>query len=70
MVIYVRRRLLDAAHALREKGIAPANAVDPSLNRVRSASIHLREGESWAAATEQARRSDANVPIAWAPFPV
>jgi hypothetical protein len=42
---------------------------DPSLNRVRSASIHLPEGESWAKATEEARKSDSAAPIAWAPFP-
>jgi hypothetical protein len=69
MVIFVRRRLLDAARALREKGTAPANVLDPSLNRVRSASIMLPEGEGWAAATEEARKSDSNAPIAWAPLP-
>ena len=69
MVIFVRRRLLDAARALRERGVAPANVADPSLNRVRSASILLPEGQSWAAATEEARKSDSAAPIAWAPFP-
>jgi hypothetical protein len=69
MVIFVRRRLLDAARALRDKGIVPANVADPALNRVRSASIMLPEGESWAAATEEARKSDSATPIAWAPLP-
>jgi phthalate 4,5-dioxygenase oxygenase subunit len=69
MVIFVRRRLLDAARALRERGSAPANAQDPSLNRVRSASIMLPDGESWVAATEEARKSDSGAPIAWAPLP-
>jgi phenylpropionate dioxygenase-like ring-hydroxylating dioxygenase large terminal subunit len=69
MVIFVRRRLLDAARSLRDKGAAPANVGDPSLNRVRSASILLPEGESWSKATEEARRSDSAAPVAWAPFP-
>jgi hypothetical protein len=70
MVIYVRRRLLEASHALREKGQVPANAVDPTLNRVRSASIFLPPDQSWVTATEQARKSDAGVPVSWAPLPV
>ena len=69
MVIFVRRRLLDAARALRERGVAPANVADPSINRVRSASIFLPEGQSWAEATEEARKSDSSAPISWAPLP-
>ena len=68
MVIFVRRRLLEAARALREHGTVPANVDDPSLYRIRPASILLPEGESWVAATEKARQSDAGVPIAWVPF--
>jgi phenylpropionate dioxygenase-like ring-hydroxylating dioxygenase large terminal subunit len=68
MVIFMRRRLLDAARALREQGVVPANVDDPSLYRVRPASILLPDGESWIAATEKARQSDAGVPIAWVPF--
>jgi phenylpropionate dioxygenase-like ring-hydroxylating dioxygenase large terminal subunit len=68
MVIYMRRRLLDAARALREQGVVPANVDDPSLYRLRPASILLPEGESWIAATEKARQADAGVPIAWVPF--
>src|SRR5262245_2387541 len=68
MVIYMRRRLLDAARALREQGTVPANVDDASLYRVRPASVLLPEGESWITATEKARQSDAGVPIAWVPF--
>jgi hypothetical protein len=68
MVIHVRRRLLDAARALREQGTVPPNVDDPKLCRVRPASAVLPDGESWIAATEQARQSDAGVPIAWVPF--
>ena len=68
MVIYMRRRLLDAARALREHGEIPANVDDASLYRLRPASILLPEGESWITATEKSRQADAGVPIAWVPF--
>src|SRR5437899_2992405 len=68
MVIYVRRRLIDAARALREQGVVPANVDDAAMCRVRPASALLPEGDSWITATEKARQSDAGVPIAWVPF--
>ena len=68
MVILMRRRLIDAAKALRDQGAVPVGVDDPSLCRVRPASVLLPEGESWIAATEKARQSDAGVPIAWVPF--
>ena len=68
MVIYVRRRLIQAAEALRDEGGVPANVDDPTLCRVRPASALLPEGESWITTTEKARQSDAGVPIAWVPF--
>ncbi|GAC1313040.1 MAG: Rieske 2Fe-2S domain-containing protein [Chloroflexota bacterium] len=70
MVIFVRRRLLDVAHALRERGVVPENAGDSALNRVRSVSAYLAPEQSWIEATEQSRRSDGGVPVAWAPLPV
>jgi hypothetical protein len=68
MVIFVRRQLLGAAKALRDQGVTPDNVDDPNLCRVRPASILLPEDGNWAAATEEARRSDAGVPISWVPF--
>jgi hypothetical protein len=68
MVIVVRRRLIEAARALRDQGAVPANVDDPTLCRVRPASALLPEGESWVTATEKARQSDAGVPIAWVAF--
>ncbi len=68
MVIYVRRRLLEAARALREHGAVPAHVDDASMCRVRATSVLLPEGDSWISATEKARQSDAGVPIAWVPF--
>ena len=68
MVIFVRRLLINSARALRERGAVPANALDARMCRVRPASALLPDGESWVAATEKARQSDAGVPIAWVPF--
>jgi hypothetical protein len=53
MVILVRRRLIDAAKALRERGVVPANVDDAELCRVRPASVLLPEGDSWISATER-----------------
>ncbi|HEV8440440.1 MAG TPA: Rieske 2Fe-2S domain-containing protein [Methylomirabilota bacterium] len=68
MVIFMRRRLIAAARALRDEGALPANVEQPDLCRVRPASVLLPDGESWITATEKARQSDAGVPIAWVPF--
>ena len=68
MVIYVRRRLIGDARALREQGTLPGNVEDAKMARIRSASIVLPSGESWIAATEEARKVDAGVPIAWLPL--
>jgi phthalate 4,5-dioxygenase oxygenase subunit len=68
MVIYVRRRLLEAAGKLGADGVVPANVGDPSLARIRPASVLLPEGESWITATEKARDADAGVPIAAIPL--
>jgi len=68
MVIFVRRRLLEAARALSEQAVLPANVDDANLCRIRPASVLLAEGDGWITATEKARQSDAGVPIAWVPF--
>ncbi|HZT07992.1 MAG TPA: Rieske 2Fe-2S domain-containing protein [Chloroflexota bacterium] len=46
-VIRVRQRLLSAALALRDQGIAPESAMDGSLYRVRGAAVMVPAGESW-----------------------
>ena len=48
-IIQVRRRLMTAARALRERG-EPAPGRDPRSFCVRSASLTLRAGEDWVAA--------------------
>ena len=48
-IISVRKRLMTAARALRERG-APAPGRDPRAYCVRSASLELAPGEDWVAA--------------------
>src|SRR5207249_11579420 len=45
MVILMRRRLIDAAKALRDQGAVPVGVDDPSLRRVRPAPVLRPEGE-------------------------
>ena len=64
MVIMVRRQLLNAARALRERDEPPPNLDHPDLDRVRSATLILPEGADWKAASEAARDADSGAPIA------
>ena len=61
----MRRTLLRAAKALRDEGRLPANVDNVELDRVRSASVILKEGADWISATEQARSSDAGAEVAY-----
>ena len=47
MVIRVRRRLLEAARALGERGVTPPGVDDPELYGVRSGGAFLPEGADW-----------------------
>ena len=64
MVVTVRRQLLDAAVALREKGQVPANVDNVELNRIRSASLRLPEGADWRQASAEARRVNPEIAAA------
>ena len=69
MVIFVRRRLIDAARALRDAGRAArqrrTTRASTGCAPPRRSCPRARAG---SAATEKARQSDAGVPIAWVPF--
>jgi phthalate 4,5-dioxygenase len=65
MVIQVRKTLLAASQALEESSVVPPNVDDPSLCRVRSASILLPETADWVQATDAARRADSGAEIAY-----
>jgi phthalate 4,5-dioxygenase oxygenase subunit len=57
MVIRTRRRLLDAARALVERGTVPPGVDHPEVFRQRSGGIILPEGTNWVAATEELRKA-------------
>jgi phthalate 4,5-dioxygenase oxygenase subunit len=65
MVIFVRRMLLKACRDLQEHGIVPESVDNPTLYRVRSASIILPEDKHWFAATEGARDADSGEPVSY-----
>ena len=64
MVIAVRRQLLKAATALRDRGELPANVDNIQLDRIRHATVVLPNGADWVASTEQIRDADKGLPIA------
>jgi len=57
MVIRTRRRLLDAARALAERGTIPPGVDHPEVYRQRSGGAILPEGTSWVDATAQLRKA-------------
>jgi hypothetical protein len=65
MVIFVRRMLLKACKDLRDHGIVPESVDNPTLYRVRSASIILPEDKHWFAATAESRDVDARAPVSY-----
>jgi hypothetical protein len=60
-IIAVRRRLLDAAEALRDRGEIPSEIGDPARYAVRSDAILLPTSESWLDATVERRKALAGV---------
>lgn len=60
--IKARLKLLDAATALRERGIVPPGARDPGVYRVRGASTVVAEGVDWVEGVREAMaRGDGQV---------
>ena len=62
MVIRARRRLLDAAHELAEKGVAPYSADHPEVYRQRSGGVILPDGADWTTATQELRKAYVDHP--------
>ncbi|MEA2640276.1 MAG: hypothetical protein QOF51_1670 [Chloroflexota bacterium] len=60
-IIAVRRRLLQAAKALRDRGEAPEEIAKPGAYAVRSDAVLLPGGESWFAATTERRKALAGI---------
>jgi phthalate 4,5-dioxygenase oxygenase subunit len=60
-IIAVRRRLIDSARALREKGVVPGEIDKPESYAVRSDGVLIKAGESWLEATAERRKVLAGV---------
>jgi hypothetical protein len=57
-----RRRLIDAARALRDQGSPPPGADDASVYAVRSGGVVLPINVSWVEATTELRKAFVNHP--------
>jgi len=57
MVIRTRKRLIDAAKALRDTGKVPPGVDDPSVYAVRSGGVVLPRDADWIEATRELRRA-------------
>ena len=62
MVIRVRRRLMDAARALTERGVTPPCVDRPDLYSVRSGGAFLPEGQDWLEGTANLRKAFVDHP--------
>jgi phenylpropionate dioxygenase-like ring-hydroxylating dioxygenase large terminal subunit len=62
MIIRTRRRLIDAARALRDQGSLPPGTEDPSVYAVRSGGVVVPRGVSWVEATSELRKAFVNHP--------
>ena len=60
-IIHVRRRLLSAARALRDRGATPPGLADPASFTVRSASTILPPGASWVGSSFRVTRRAISV---------
>ena len=63
MCIVVRRLLVNAAKAFRDKGQLPANVDDVTLDHVRHHTAVLPRGADWVKETERQRSADAGLEI-------
>jgi hypothetical protein len=61
MVIRTRRRLIQAAKDLRDKGLLPATVDHPELYRIRSGGVVLPRNADWLEASADLRRVDREI---------
>ena len=62
MIIRTRKRLLDAARALRDRGQAPPGVDAPAAYAVRSGGVILPRGADWIEATRELRKAGVDHP--------
>ncbi len=57
MIIRTRHRLLEAARALKERGVVPPGVDEPAVYRVRSGGVFLPRDADWIEATQGLREA-------------
>jgi phenylpropionate dioxygenase-like ring-hydroxylating dioxygenase large terminal subunit len=57
MIIRTRKRILDAAAALNEKGVTPPGVDDPTVYRIRGGGTYLPREADWLEATDELRKA-------------
>ena len=62
MVIRTRKRLIDAAKDLRDKGTVPPGVDDPNVYQQRSGGVVLPKGVDWVEATKELRKAGVKHP--------
>ena len=62
MVIRTRKRLIDAAKALRDKGTVPPGVDEPDVYQQRSGGVVLPTGTNWVEATKELRKAGVKHP--------
>jgi hypothetical protein len=62
MVIRTRRRVINAARALRDSATVPPGVDDPTVYRHRSGGVILPREANWLEATKGLRRAFAEAP--------
>jgi hypothetical protein len=62
MIIRTRKRLLDAARALRDRGQVPPGVDAPAAYAVRSGGVILPRGADWIEATRELRKAGVDHP--------
>jgi hypothetical protein len=62
MIIRTRKRLIDAARALRDTGKVPPGVDDPGVYSVRSGGALLARGADWIEATHELRKAGIEHP--------
>jgi hypothetical protein len=64
MIIRVRHKLIEAAKALRDRGVAPPGVDAPELYRVRSVIVNLPKEANWVEATRDVVKAFTGLPAA------
>ena len=63
MIIQVRRRLIEATRALRDRGVTPPGVDDPEVYRVRTATVIVPKGQPWRDSAADYLKAFTDLPV-------